>query len=58
MSDRFLQAAQELHNSNNSALLWARAAAETTALKCKDHSFSFNASNHETSHNSLCRLAN
>ena len=58
MTDHFLQPTQELHNSNNFALMWAWAATEMIALKCKDPSFSSNASNHETSHNSLCRLAN
>lgn len=57
MTDHFLQPTQELHNSNNFALMWARAAAEMIVLKCKDHSFSSNASNRETSHNLLCRLA-
>lgn len=57
-TDHFLQPTQELYNSNNSALMWAWAAAETAALKHKDPSFSSNASNHETSHNSLCRLTN
>lgn len=56
--DHFLQPTQELYNSNNSALMWAWAAAGTAVLKHKDPSFSSNASNHETSHNSLCRLTN
>lgn len=36
----------------------AWAAAGTAVLKHKNPSFSSNASNHETSHNSLCRLTN
>lgn len=57
MMDHFLQPTHELHNSNNLALMWAWAAAETIVLKSKDPSFSSDASNHESSHNSLCRLA-
>lgn len=57
-TDHFLQSTQELYNSNNSALMRAWAAAGTAVLEHKNPSFSSKASNHETSHNSLCRLTN